>query len=176
MGSLGVASSNPHSWAAIAASRAAGPRAPGSKVIPDGQPGALAGLTLVFTGELESLGRDDAIELAKRYMAKVTGAPSGKTSYVVVGENAGQSKLDKIKKTGTPTITEDEFLDLIATRTGVLDDKQKAAVAKADKKVMDDARELELREKEAEKLRKRKEAALEGTGLATKWVFTPAMF
>jgi replication factor C subunit 1 len=109
-------------------------------------------------------------------MAKVTGAPSGKTSYVVVGENAGQSKLDKIKKTGTPTITEDEFLDLIATRTGVLDDKQKAAVAKADKKVMDDARELELREKEAEKLRKRKEAALEGTGLATKWVFTQAMF
>lgn len=34
-----------------------------------GQPGCLAGLTLVFTGELESLGRDEAIELAKRYFA-----------------------------------------------------------------------------------------------------------
>jgi len=51
------------------AARAAGPRAPGSKDIPVGKPGALAGLTLVFTGELESLGRDDAIDLAKRYLA-----------------------------------------------------------------------------------------------------------
>lgn len=49
--------------------KSAGPRAPGSKDIPDGKPDCLSGLTLVFTGELESLGRDDAIELAKRYGA-----------------------------------------------------------------------------------------------------------
>jgi replication factor C subunit 1 len=51
------------------AARAAGPRAPGSKEIPEGVPGCLEGLTFVFTGELESLGRDDATELAKRYGA-----------------------------------------------------------------------------------------------------------
>lgn len=51
------------------AARAAGPRAPGSKDIPEGKPGCLAGLTIVFTGELESLGRDDAVDLAKRYLA-----------------------------------------------------------------------------------------------------------
>jgi replication factor C subunit 1 len=56
-----------YSFAAIAAARAAGPKNPGGKVVPQGQPECLAGLTLVFTGELETLGRDEAIELAKRY-------------------------------------------------------------------------------------------------------------
>jgi len=55
------------SFAAIAAARAAGPKNPGGKVIPQGQPDCLAGLTLVFTGELETLGRDEAVELTKRY-------------------------------------------------------------------------------------------------------------
>ncbi len=55
------------SYHAMAARRAAGPAAPGSKDIPDGDPAALAGLSFVFTGELQALGRDDAIELCKRY-------------------------------------------------------------------------------------------------------------
>lgn len=41
----------------------------GTKIIPDGAPDALGGLTIVFTGELESLGRDEATTLAKRYGA-----------------------------------------------------------------------------------------------------------
>ena len=49
------------------AAREAGPKAPGSKEVPEGAPGCLEGLTFVFTGELESLGREDANELAKRY-------------------------------------------------------------------------------------------------------------
>jgi replication factor C subunit 1 len=62
---------SPHlfSYAAAAARRAAGPAAPGSKDIPDGAPNCLAGLTLVFTGELQSLSREEAQDLAKKYGA-----------------------------------------------------------------------------------------------------------
>jgi NAD-dependent DNA ligase len=43
------------------------PAAPGSKEVPDGEPNCLAGLKFVFTGELSSLSREEATELAKRY-------------------------------------------------------------------------------------------------------------
>ena len=52
---------------AAKAARSAGPAAPGSKDIPAGEPNCLAGLTLVFTGELSSLSREEASDLAKRY-------------------------------------------------------------------------------------------------------------
>jgi BRCT domain type II-containing protein len=55
------------SWRAAAARNAAGPKAPGSKEIPEGAPDCLGNLTFVFTGELDCLGRDEAIELVKRY-------------------------------------------------------------------------------------------------------------
>ena len=53
----------------MAERRAAGPLNPGSKEIPVGKPNCLAGLTLVFTGELSSISRDEASDLAKRYGA-----------------------------------------------------------------------------------------------------------
>ena len=56
-----------------------GPENLGSKEIPQGSPNCLNGLTLVFTGELDNIGRDSAVEAAKRYGAKVTAAPSGRT-------------------------------------------------------------------------------------------------
>jgi replication factor C subunit 1 len=60
--------STPASWAAARAAQLAGPTAPGSKTVPEPQtPDCLAGLALVFTGELSSFSRDEAIELAKRY-------------------------------------------------------------------------------------------------------------
>ena len=49
------------------ARRAAGPAAPGSKQIPAGEPNCLTGLAFVFTGELDSLSRDEATDLIKRY-------------------------------------------------------------------------------------------------------------
>jgi replication factor C subunit 1 len=55
------------SYAAILARRAAGPAAPGSKQIPAGEPNCLAGLAFVFTGELDSLSREEAADLVKRY-------------------------------------------------------------------------------------------------------------
>ncbi|KAG0240891.1 hypothetical protein BGW41_006547 [Actinomortierella wolfii] len=92
-----------------------GPSALGSKEIPEGKPNCLAGLTFVFTGELSSITREDAQDLVKRYCGRVTGAPSSKTSYVVVGEDAGESKLQKVRKLNIKTLDEDGFFDLIRT-------------------------------------------------------------
>lgn len=55
------------SWAAAKAAKSAGPVAHGSKEVPDGVPDALAGLSLVFTGELSSFSREEAVDLAKRF-------------------------------------------------------------------------------------------------------------
>jgi replication factor C subunit 1 len=46
----------------------------------------------------------------------VTTAPSGKTSYVVLGSDAGEKKLQTIEKLKIKTLDEDGFLNLIATR------------------------------------------------------------
>ncbi|KAF8518902.1 replication factor RFC1 C terminal domain-containing protein [Gautieria morchelliformis] len=134
-------------FAAFAARRASGPAAPGSKAVPDGQPNCLAGLTLVFTGELTAFSRDEATDLAKRYGARVTGQPSSKTSYVVVGADAGASKLAAIKKNNLPTLDEDGFLNLIGTREGIIDDKTREKIAKEEAKIREAAKELERREK-----------------------------
>lgn len=55
------------SWAAAQAARLAGPAAPGSKAVPDGDIDALSGLSLVFTGELSAFSRDEAIDIGKRF-------------------------------------------------------------------------------------------------------------
>lgn len=85
----------------------------GSKEIPVGEENCLAGLTFVFTGLLESISRDEGVELVKRYGGKVTGSPSSKTSYVVLGSDAGPSKLRKIKDMNIKTINEDGLFELI---------------------------------------------------------------
>ncbi len=80
----------------------------------------LEGLTLVFTGSLERFTRDDAKELAARLGAKVTGSVSGKTDYVVAGEEAG-SKLDKAEKLGVTVLDEDGFVKLVEERGGSIE-------------------------------------------------------
>ena len=56
----------------------------------------LAGKVFVITGVLESIEREDAVDLVKRHGGKVTQAVSKKTSYLVVGRDPGMSKLDKV--------------------------------------------------------------------------------
>ncbi len=73
---------------------------------------SLAGKTFVLTGTLASMGRDDATEAIKARGGKVAGSVSGKTSYLVIGADAG-SKLEKARSLGVPILTEDEFKALI---------------------------------------------------------------
>lgn len=69
----------------------------------------LAGQTIVFTGTLTSLSRDDAEALVRVHGGTASGSVSKKTSLVVVGENAG-SKADKARELGVPIETEADFL------------------------------------------------------------------
>ncbi len=73
----------------------------------------LAGATVVFTGKLERLTRDEAKAQAERLGAKVAGSVSKNTAYVVAGPGAG-SKLKKAEELGIKVISEDDWFDLIA--------------------------------------------------------------
>jgi DNA ligase (NAD+) len=70
--------------------------------------GPLHGKTLVITGTLATLSRDEAKRLIEQAGGRVSSAVSRKTSYVVVGEDAG-SKLAKARELGVCTLTEDEL-------------------------------------------------------------------
>ena len=73
---------------------------------------AVAGKTVVFTGTLTQMTREEAKAGAERLGAKVAGSVSKKTDYVVAGEEAG-SKLTKAKELGVNVLTEAEWLKLI---------------------------------------------------------------
>ena len=74
---------------------------------------AIAGKTVVFTGSLEKMTREEAKAQAERLGAKAAGSVSKKTDYVVAGPGAG-SKLAEAKKHGVTVLTEDEWLKLIS--------------------------------------------------------------
>ncbi|PMD45180.1 DNA replication factor C, large subunit [Hyaloscypha variabilis F] len=151
------------------------PPAAGSKDIPVGEENCLAGLTFVFTGLLETLSREEGQELVKRYGGKVTGSPSSKTSFVVLGTDAGPSKLRKIADLNIKTINEDGLLALIRSMPANGGDG-KAAEKNLEKKKADqekikkEAEEMEREEKrkavEAEKAEKERQKRAAEKGVA----------
>jgi len=72
----------------------------------------LAGKTFVITGTLERMSREDAESAIEKRGGKVTGSISRKTSWLVVGRDAG-SKLEKARAVGVPELDEAAFLALI---------------------------------------------------------------
>ena len=75
----------------------------------------VSGKTVVFTGSLEKMTRDEAKAMAERLGAKVAGSVSKKTDYVVAGPGAG-SKLAEAKKHGVAVLSEDEWFKLIGEK------------------------------------------------------------
>lgn len=71
-----------------------------------------AGMTFVLTGALSKFTRDEATAQIEKFGGKASGSVSKKTSYVVVGENAG-SKERKARELGIPILSEDDFLSMI---------------------------------------------------------------
>ncbi|WP_162652628.1 NAD-dependent DNA ligase LigA [Lentilitoribacter sp. Alg239-R112] len=72
----------------------------------------ISGQTVVFTGKLERMSRDEAKAMAERMGAKVAGSISKKTDLLIAGPGAG-SKLKKATDFGIKTITEDEWFELV---------------------------------------------------------------
>ncbi|KAI9708657.1 MAG: hypothetical protein M1820_003875 [Bogoriella megaspora] len=128
--------------------------AQGAKDLPTGAPNCLAGLTFVFTGLLETINREDAQALVKRYGGKVTGAPSKNTSFVVLGNDAGPKKLETIRKNNIKTINEDGLFELIRKLPANGGDSKAAAqfeekTKKEAEKVKQMAEEIEKEERRA---------------------------
>jgi DNA ligase (NAD+) len=88
-------------------------REAGVRVKDEAQPsppeGPLTGKTIVITGGMESMSRDEAVRAAQEAGARIASSVSKKTDFVVVGENPG-SKYDKAVQLGVETIDEREFL------------------------------------------------------------------
>ena len=112
----------------------AGPRAPGSKAIPTGAENCLEGLTFVLTGIGESMDREETADLLKKYGGRVTTSVSRKTSYLVVGDGAGEAKLAKVSRE---------------------EEKESETERRTDRQTDDRDREREGRERERERERER---------------------
>lgn len=81
-----------------------------------GQSEVLKGLVFVISGTFSKHSRDEYKEMIERYGGKNTGSVSGKTNFILAGENMGPSKLEKATKLGVKIINEEEFLRMIEER------------------------------------------------------------
>jgi DNA ligase (NAD+) len=82
------------------------------KVLQQKAEGMLAGKTVVLTGTMQTLGRDEAKDRVRAAGGSISGSVSKKTDYIAVGGNPG-SKYEKAKQLGVSILTEDDLLEMI---------------------------------------------------------------
>lgn len=75
----------------------------------------LAGKSIVISGVFEHHSRDEYKQIIEQNGGKNVGSISGKTSFILAGDNMGPSKLQKAEKLGIPIVSEEEFLKMIET-------------------------------------------------------------
>ena len=75
--------------------------------------GKLSGKTIVISGVFSRHSREEYKEMIEKHGGKNTSSVSGNTSFILAGENMGQSKREKAKSLGIPIISEDEFLKML---------------------------------------------------------------
>jgi DNA ligase (NAD+) len=76
--------------------------------------GVLTGMTILATGTLEKFKRDEIKQSVIDNGGKYASSVSGKLTFMIVGSDAGKSKLDKAKSLGVKMITEQEYIDMIS--------------------------------------------------------------
>ncbi|MCD8263882.1 MAG: NAD-dependent DNA ligase LigA [Tannerellaceae bacterium] len=74
----------------------------------------LKGLTLVISGTFTKHSRDEYKQMIEQNGGKNSGSVSGKTDYIIAGDNMGPAKLEKAQKLGVKIISEDEFLNMLS--------------------------------------------------------------
>ena len=74
----------------------------------------LKGLSIVISGTIAKHSRDEYKAMIEQHGGKNSGSVSGKTDYILAGDNMGPAKLEKAAKLGVKIINEDEFLNMIA--------------------------------------------------------------
>ncbi|MGZ5296065.1 MAG: BRCT domain-containing protein, partial [Actinomycetota bacterium] len=99
---------DPENLALVGRLRAAGVRMADERVVEEPKDGPLRGKTIVLTGTMATMSREEGTELAQQAGARVSSSVSKKTDFVVAGENAG-SKLAKAETLGVEVIDETEF-------------------------------------------------------------------
>ncbi|KAL2820368.1 replication factor RFC1 C terminal domain-containing protein [Aspergillus granulosus] len=140
----------------------------GGASIPSGEDNCLAGLSFVFTGVLETLGREEGQSLVKKYGGRVTTAPSSKTSYVVLGSDAGPKKLKTIKENNLKVINEEGLFELIRRLPanggdGKAAEKHEAKKRAEEEKVREMAAEIDKEEKRRKDLQAKDNKGAKGS-------------
>ena len=78
-----------------------------------GQTNILEGKSIVISGVFTHYSRDEYKALIEQHGGKNVGSISGKTSFILAGDNMGPSKLQKAEKLGVQIVSEEEFLEMI---------------------------------------------------------------
>ncbi|XP_065832579.1 replication factor C subunit 1-like isoform X2 [Oscarella lobularis] len=92
-----------------------GPTQLGSKQLPEACENCLEGLSFVVTGVLESFEREEILDFIKKYGGKISGQVGKRTSYCVMGRDAGPKKIENVEKFKIKTLGEDEFLAFVSS-------------------------------------------------------------